>query len=256
MSTTTPTLKYESPNNKIKDNENILEIINDGINRIILNIKQNLGGDYNTTNTEVTRLIAILNGITNSIDTDIGRTKVNKNTGKYEADKNMTNYNVDSSAYNFVNTLENQNPRNITDSDDIKIDDESIKKVQNRLDNCQNLEHLYLIKHAELMKTFAFSLNLYDKYKYTMNTLLYILKNLVNKNLIAGIAKTTTEETLGVDKKKFQIKLPKTVIPSISTLLSEQKAVQDIITNMETQMNVVDNKNLKVPSEATAESEV
>jgi len=97
------------------------------------------------------------------------------------------------------------------------------EQIQQRLNNCANLEYLYLAKHDELMTTFTFTLNLFDKYKYAIKVMLFLLKNLVYK-----------------DSKK--IKLPKPLITNIQKLLKDQATVQGVITNME---ETLENNDIK-----------
>jgi hypothetical protein len=74
------------------------------------------------------------------------------------------------------------------------------------------------------MKTFAFTLNLFDKYKYSIKILLFVLKNLVYKKDTPGATGATLPTS---------IKLPKALIPNIMKLLQDQKQVQDVITSMQ-----------------------
>jgi hypothetical protein len=99
-----------------------------------------------------------------------------------------------------------------------------VATIERRLNNCQFLEILYLVKHEELMKTFAFTLNLFDKYKYSIKILLFVLKNLVYKKGIPGATGATLPTS---------VKLPKALIPNIMKLLADQKQVQDVITSMQ-----------------------
>jgi hypothetical protein len=99
-----------------------------------------------------------------------------------------------------------------------------VATIERRLNNCQFLEILYLVKHEELMKTFAFTLNLFDKYKYSIKILLFVLKNLVYKKDTPGATGATLPTS---------IKLPKALIPNIMKLLADQKQVQDVITSMQ-----------------------
>jgi hypothetical protein len=90
--------------------------------------------------------------------------------------------------------------------------------------NCQNLEYLYLYKHDELMTTFTFTLNLFDKYKYSIKIMLFLLKNLIYK-----------------DSQK--IKLPRSIISNIQKLLLDQATVQGIIGKMKDTLNKDNIKN-------------
>jgi carbon monoxide dehydrogenase subunit G len=104
--------------------------------------------------------------------------------------------------------------------------------ISNRLINCQNLEVLYLIKHDELMTTFAFTLNLFDKYKYSTKVILVLLKFLVTKNTVPVTPGTGCND----------IKLPKPLITNIKKLLIDQEKVQDVITGMKN--TIMEGKNI------------
>jgi hypothetical protein len=122
-----------------------------------------------------------------------------------------------------------------TDYEDTDLDltnPEHNSRLQARLVNCQYLEILYITKHEELMKTFAFTLNLYQKYNYSIRLLLYILKNLMDRQ-----CQTPGAPTEGHEGPKPTIKLPKAIISNIRALLNDQKKVQDIITQMESTIN-------------------
>ena len=114
--------------------------------------------------------------------------------------------------------------------DELALTDENnIKIVENRLLNCQNLELLYLVKHEELMKTFAFTLNLFDKYKYAIKILLYVIKNLVYKPSTSGqVQGDLTGKT---------IKLPKKIITNMKKLLDDQATVKATIEKMNENLN-------------------
>jgi hypothetical protein len=113
------------------------------------------------------------------------------------------------------------NPTNV-----IQKETTNVAEIETRLNNCQYLELLYLVKHDELMKTFAFTLNLFDKYKYSIKVLLFVLKNLVYKQ--GGPAGPPGPGGPVVPN----IKLPKALIPNIMKLIQDQKQVQDVITSM------------------------
>jgi hypothetical protein len=102
----------------------------------------------------------------------------------------------------------------------------NLKLLQSRLINCQYLEILYLTKHEELMKIFAFTLNLYDKYTYSIKILLFVLKNLFEPYAPPGCP---TPQAPG---EKPKIRLPKALIINIKQLLKDQKQVQNIINQM------------------------
>jgi len=110
----------------------------------------------------------------------------------------------------------------------IERETNDVAEIENRLNNCQHLELLYLVKHDELMKTFAFTLNLFDKYKYSIKVILFILKNLVYKKGPDGPSRGPEPGGPGTPN----IKLPKALIPNIMKLIQDQKQVQEVITSM------------------------
>lgn len=105
--------------------------------------------------------------------------------------------------------------------------------IQNRLINCQRLEMLYLMKHEELMKTFVFTLNLFDKYQYSIKLLLFVLKNLVYKT---------------GPRPPINIQLPKPLIRNIKELLKDQQKMQDVITQMRNVVNTNDIRDISSPT--------
>jgi hypothetical protein len=113
---------------------------------------------------------------------------------------------------------------------DFDLSDEGNRNLlQSRLINCQYLEILYLTKHEELMKIFAFTLNLYDKYTYAIKILLFVLKN-----LLEPVAPPGCPEPPHQPGDRPTIRLPKALITNIKQLLKDQKQVQNVITEMKT----------------------
>jgi hypothetical protein len=133
-----------------------------------------------------------------------------------------------------------------TVGEEIDLTDVNIQTVQKRLINCQYLEILYLVKHEELMKTFAFLLTLYDKYQYAIKLLLFILKNLLDFQCPVQSPPGTPHEPVPP-----KIKLPNVIIKNIKDLLKDQKQVQDIIGKMKTKLyedvNTSALRSLQVP---------
>lgn len=121
-----------------------------------------------------------------------------------------------------------------------------LHRVQNQLNNCQRLEMLYLIKHEELMKTFTFTLNLFDKYQYSTKLLLFVLKNLVYKN-INGIPPHVPPAV--------NIQLPKPLIRNIKELLKDQQKMQDVIKDMRTLINTNDIRDISSPTSTSPSSQ-
>ena len=71
------------------------------------------------------------------------------------------------------------------------------------------------------MKIFSFTINLFDKYKYAIKVMLFLLKNLVNKDPTGP----------GGEEK---VNIPYEIIPDIKKLLLDQKTVQGVIDKMKT----------------------
>jgi hypothetical protein len=225
--------------------ERLLQILNNKINEIVLEFKLVLSkgtGKNVDVNQSVLDIVNVLGGLTTDITTSINNIKISKlvdidingnitksndiNTGDFKGkitdiDTYLTNtdssttYKINDLNDNINTEIKNQIVKQANQAD-LNIP-EHVDAVQKRINNCKNLEELYLIKHIELMKIFAFTINLFDKYKYSIKIMLFLLKFLVNKNKSADCGKIT---------------LPPVVIPNIINLLNDQKTVQDVITNM------------------------
>jgi hypothetical protein len=234
-------------------NEIVLAIINTEINNMILNIKKKLGNNYNGTNQNVVAIMEMLNELQNNIDNKIINTDnsdikikiLKKGDGEGDGDGDGDLYKTEIgnkyiNEYKYDNVKNKQYPslKNLDSeiyNSNIQFKEKAIsfEDVQKRLNNCYILEMLYLIKHEEVMKTFAFTLNLFDKYKYSIKLLLYVLKNLVFKTK----TKDEKEPHAGIDDKTCEnVKLPKTLIPNIQILLNDQEKVQNVIKMMQNQL--------------------
>ena len=95
-----------------------------------------------------------------------------------------------------------------------------------RLINCTELEKLYLKKHAEIIRIFGFVVNLFDKYKYAIKVILFLLKNLVR-----------AEQGDVPPPRSVNVRLPKPLITNINLLLKDQENIQTIIKGMEKVVN-------------------
>ena len=104
------------------------------------------------------------------------------------------------------------------------LDDNGIKKVEDRLLNCQKLEYHYLRKHDEVVRLFTFILNLFDKYKYQGEILLFLLKYLVKR---PGDSPDRPKQP--IDKS---IRIPRSIITNISKLIKDQESIQEVINKM------------------------
>jgi hypothetical protein len=111
-------------------------------------------------------------------------------------------------------------------ADQIELDEAGVNTLQNRLLNCQKLEFYYLKKHDEVIKIFTFLLNLFDKYKYQGELLLFLLKYLVTK-----------PDKPDRPYKSPTIRIPKSIILNIKKLIQDQDTIQDVIDQMSTDIN-------------------
>jgi hypothetical protein len=233
------------PDSVQKINNELLQIINDGINQIVMQLKNRLGNNYEESNQNAIAIKHMLNSLQTQIETDIGfiGLPASPNTQRIER---AINTNI------FSETPHIEKPRTDAidhDSVDISSLDDAYTTIfndngtiQNNLDienrngrtveandtelitrllNCQNLEFLYLKKHDELMKVFAFIMNLFDKYKYAIKIILFLLKNLVNKDPPDG---TTPRKT---------VQLPITIIKNIKKLVEDQETIQGVVNKMD-----------------------
>jgi hypothetical protein len=130
----------------------------------------------------------------------------------------------------------------------------NVTALNNRLISCQHLELLYLLKHDELMKTFAFLLTLYKKYEYAIKILLFILKNIFTAKDIQpvppGVAPGAPPYAPGATpfaQGNMQIRMPKAIIKNIKKLLEDQKKVSDVITQMQANIRHPNLENLLDP---------
>lgn len=117
------------------------------------------------------------------------------------------------------------------------LDDDGIKNVENRLVNCQVLEYRYLKKHDEVVRLFTFILNLFDKYKYQGELLLFLLKYLVRRPISPGADPNRPGPG---PQSKPRIRIPRAIITNISKLIRDQDKIQDVIETMKTE---IDNDN-------------
>ena len=105
----------------------------------------------------------------------------------------------------------------------------SVNQIQTRLNNCYTLELLYMRKHEEILKLFAFLLNLFDKYKYAIKLILYLLKSLVHR------PGAPSGEGCG------KIKLPRILISQIGDMVEDQVKIQEVVNIMDTQIRDIGN---------------
>ena len=241
-----------------QDNPDLLRIISEGIDDIVGQLKKKLGNDFQDTNINARLIMQHLTGLQTAINLDVATISNNdaevpislqpNNVGEYVATRqpayyqNLVNQNseyakansgdftnmdsANATARRFVNIIQGDENALIDIRYNYNID-ATRNSIQNRLINCQNLEALYLIKHEELLTTFAFALNLFDKYKYAVKVILFLLKNLASKATVPG------ERPGGLGNvEDIFINMPKPLIKNISKLVADQKKVQGIITKM------------------------
>jgi len=227
-------------------NADLLQIISKGINNIVDNLKRRLGKDFNESNTNAGIIRERLDQLKRQIDIDINN-GINMGPNNDAAitldtaNNYALNYGVDyllPDDYHNPDDINNINAdyefENLdTEHHDVIYEQERLYdsripetvynqgEVENRLRNCQNLEFLYLKKHDEIMKIFSFTLNLFDKYKYAINVMLFLLKHLVYKDPAGDISSN-------------KIKMPRRIIKNIKKLLEDQKKVQGVIDKMKT----------------------
>jgi hypothetical protein len=231
-------------NNYLKDN--LLQILNYGVNQIVINLKQYLGNDTLNVDINAQEVLKALEDLQNDIIAKTNKLKNNPNNrvilddrlgvGKIITftDKNMYNEANPNRTTN-INTLDTyENNNEIIPDKQLKLinqdglpNNTNLNIIQTRLNNCQTLEVLYLRKHEELMKTFAFTINLFDKYKYSVKMILYLLKNLVDKDMPGP------KEIKNQREVDLTVNLPKPIIKNIQQLLEDQRNVQGVITDMD-----------------------
>ena len=265
-------------------NANLLQIISQGINNIVNQLKMRLGSNFTESNQNAFAIKEMLNTLKTQIDDDSGNIGHNNVLGPGEVgpigqiDQNLISISRDPRTgisnpvlgnqyyrtdleplgnirYNTIDIPDNYNFENLDSPNlpdnkvvpsqrlDLLIDDNvelNIPNIEKRLRNCQNLEFLYLKKHNEIMKIFAFTINLFDKYKYAIKIILFLLKNLVYKPVEPG----NPNIPINPDVPAQRINLPKTIIRNIKNLVRDQKLVEGVINKMkssiiDTDINIV-----------------
>jgi len=256
-------------------NNDLLQIISNGIDDIVLKLKTKLGDNFEDSNAKAFDIKQLLDVLKQNIDMRSGQIgkagdgsdlidarqitvdaegssvsgdATNPNFYRRDVDNsidsNAININPNHDFMNLDNTYRSILPNTIQRSfDDRSVSASTNEQIETRLKNCQSLEFLYLKKHDEIMKIFAFTINLFDKYKYAIKVILFLLKNLVYKDPSGTIP--------------TQIKLPLPIISNIKKLVDDQNAVQGIIDNMQT--TIKDSnlfKDAKQKTSTTSEEEL
>jgi len=259
-----------------KNNQDLLQIFDQGLNNIVLRIKARFGHN----NKEVNEIVSAISSIFGNIDDIIkdndrlgtdsraeddyvydgeaitrnpdgtiaegfGKAVSKKDvlTGEYTSTisgkhkeegimKDQFNYVKD--IKNFKGDLDFNNTYNVVEGDqvlDLNIPAQR-QELMTRLKNCQALEIFHLKLFENFMKTGAFTLTLYEKYKYITTVMLYLLKNLVNKpKLEKDCSNGVIPPTIPIADTVI---LPKTVIKNIGRLVEEQNRIQGTINTIDT----------------------
>ena len=233
-----------------KEDGKILEIFHEGINYIIDKLIKKFGNNNEKVNEAVSAITSLFENIDGTITTEDIKaeedfldkaliTKQDQDTREHSSEISGKHVEQTPMAAQFdqmknINGTTTKNIDNIINGeykaamDDSKTlnmaDPYDIKQLQTRLKNCQAFEIIHLKLYENFMKTGAFTLTLYEKYKYITHVMLYLLKNLVYK------PKLTKQELIdnGCDTSN-QIKLPKTIIKNIGKLVKEQDNIQKTI---------------------------
>jgi len=224
-------------------------IIEEGVDDIIVKLKNAVedhdnDGNYNnikTTNDGAKQIFDKLNQLSQSIKTHYGiETAAGIETQlKQTYDDAQTNgNNKDMDAYyNAMKQTDDDNQYKILATkiqNTEKKPSNDVNEINTRLEACVNLEYLYLNKHQEIINIFSFVLQLFDKYKYAIKVILYLLKNLVR---VPG-----KNAQFPIDPSNpLTINLPKPIIKNIFTLVNDQNKIQDVVNQMK---DVVDNTDI------------
>lgn len=273
-----------NPNPELKDlkqvfNDELLQIISKGINDIVLKLKLRLGNNFDESNINAQNINNLLESLQrinelaiNDIEADDDAKKLFRNGNgllDVENDNDENYYGTnDNERYgqtprlNFNDITAHENFRNLDVGGTSVFQDGEHKNkfvarwedfinsdisdnIKIRLMNCENLEFLYLKKHEEIMKIFAFTINLFDKYKYAIKVILFLLKNLVDKDK---------------DTDKKTVDLPKPIIKNIKKLVDDQAKVQGIINDMDSVINKKDSRDvftkLEYPNQQEAQDSI
>jgi hypothetical protein len=249
----------------IDGNNKLLRIIHNGIDDIIVKLKQAvdvkgdgdiLDGTIGKTNSAVVKILELFNqfqkGILINDDDDYEIMKDvdilnNKSTeSKFEKIPNQLIEKDNLKLYLNTN-LETSKEYITTEADildlrtginyntyvngfhTVDITNDNQTKLTERLKNCQTLEELYLRKHEEIIKIFGFVVDLFDKYKYAIKVILFLLKNLVRAEQRPVPQNIPGQNIPG----SVNVRLPKPIITGINLLLKDQANIQTIIDGME-----------------------
>jgi hypothetical protein len=182
--------------------------------------------------------------------------KENAQDGQTE-DGNEYTYNIDNEYTNDPQVSDHH----VIQKQQSRVSD-NIQHIQTRLNSCVNLEFLYLKKHNEIINIFSFVVDLFDKYKYAIKVILFLLKNLV-RNTEDTPPQPGTPDTPGTP---LTVNLPNPVIKNIDLLLKDQHNIEQIVEGMRNVVNNVDtsihpvlqdeNDNTKYVRDEQAETQI
>lgn len=268
---------YKVAPNVNVESDNLLRIIHDGIDNIIVQLKQAVdlkgygtNGTIEKTNDAVVKILKVFNdfqsgfvpetgqmkeryGTTNLTPIIYGENKlvVESNTGllmeNYDQSITTLPTGTEEAVILDLGTGINYNTYNTNNDgfgEPIIITNTNQDQLNQRLINCSRLEELYLRKHNEIIKIFGFVVNLFDKYKYAIKVILFLLKNLVRAE--QRTPPSTTPTTPG----SVSVRLPKPLITNINLLLKDQANIQTIIDGMEKVVDETD-KNISTSVDKT-----
>jgi hypothetical protein len=115
--------------------------------------------------------------------------------------------------------------KNVHTTDGLPDTENTNINIQKRLNNCYTLELLYMRKHEEVLKLFAFILNLFDKYKYAIKIILFLLQKLVYR-----------DNKVPPPPINPNIKLPRPLIKRIDLMVKDQANIQNIVDGIDKHM--------------------
>ena len=258
-------------------NQIILEIITNGISKIIANVKAiDLGDTNDHVRQKVAEITEAFDTIKKTIDDGADNLSASRdpellfnltNSGdklnKYNYNSAETQFSTDPGANkskfqnvpvtNDFKTLDSDPITVLQDTDYIPMhnltpedpnyedaNEARANLIQNRLNNCYTLELLYMKKHEEVLKLFAFSANLFAKYSYAVKVILYLLQNLVYKPKLPGTERDITQitnNTFNTDGDGCpEVQIPKTLIKRIDLMVKDQKDMEQIVANLDNKL--------------------
>ena len=260
---------------------NILKLINVEISKVVKTLQDNTKINYSKGGHETAKeIITLLNKAKTTIFSEIKNVLTDKSntesslyleksstSGKYEVKDNKFD------GKTFIKGTEDEliEARTILSLDsDIPTVDENgaaidiknlnikmpshLNALYNRLEKCTLFERNYLVKHEELMTTFAFTVNLYDSFVYAITIILFLLKNLEPYTKSGDGTNTTrygnSTETIKTINSKGEpcdmpiIELPDPLIKRIDILQEQSRFMKDSIMKMDA--SVKENKLSKI----------